>query len=213
VLIGKLALECRTVTRKSENSVFAIVLAAGSSSRFGSSKQLVELDGETLIRRADNLAQECCDSRRVLVTGHEWRAVLEACAPTSGFVLLNERHKEGIGTSIATAVRALRHAADAVIVMLADQPLISSDHINALVDAWSGADQEIVATAYADTVGVPALFASGCFDALAVLEGDRGARALIAGGHFPVREVVFQDAAVDIDTADDLARLARNARN
>ena len=213
MLIRDLALECEAVTRKSKNSVFAIVLAAGSSSRFGSSKQLVEFEGKTLIRRADNLAKECCDSRRVLVAGHEWRAVLEGCAPSTGFVLVNDRHKEGIGTSVATAVRALRHAADAVIVILADQPLISADHINALVDTWSGAKREIVATAYADTVGVPALFAGGCFDDLAVLEGDQGARALMTGGQFDVREVVFQDAAIDIDTAEDLARLARNARS
>jgi molybdenum cofactor cytidylyltransferase len=194
-------------------SVFAIVLAAGSSSRFGSSKQLAEFEGETLVLRAVKLASECCPSRNLLVAGHAWRAVADACTPLPGFLLINDRHDAGIAISIATAVRALRHAADAVIVLLADQPLISREHVRQLIDTWSGDAQEIVATSYAGTSGAPVLFASACFDSLAALTGDQGARALFSDSRFTVREVVFEDAAADVDTADDLLRLARNARS
>ena len=174
---------------------------------------MAEYDGKTLVQRADNLAKECCDSRRLLVAGHEWRAVVDACVPTSGFVLVNGRYNEGIGTSVAAGVKAVQHAAGAVIVLLADQPLITVRHVNALIAAWSGDDQEIVATAYADTVGVPALFASGCFEDLATLEGDHGARALINDGRFNVQIIAFEDAAVDIDTAEDITKLARSVRS
>jgi molybdenum cofactor cytidylyltransferase len=201
------------VTQKSNQLVFAVVLAAGSSSRFGSAKQLAEFDGISLVQRADNLANECCGSYRVLVAGHEWRAIHDACVPMTGFVLVNDNHKHGIGTSIAAGARAVQHAAGAVIVMLADQPLITARHVNALIAAWSGDDQEIVATAYADTVGVPALFARGCFEDLAALEGDQGARALINDGCFNVQKIAFEDAAIDIDTVEDLTKLARSARS
>lgn len=201
------------MTCESNNSVFAIVLAAGSSSRFGSAKQLAEFDGVALVARAEQLATECCGSRSVLVTGHEWRAVAAACAPTSGFMIVNDEHSSGMGSSIAAGVRAVQHAADAVIVMLADQPLITARHVNALIAAWGGGDQEIVATAYAGTVGVPALFARGCFESLTLLEGDQGARALINDGRFSVQEIAFEEAAIDVDTVEDLARLARSARS
>lgn len=194
-------------------SIFAIVLAAGAASRFGATKQLAELDGVALVRRASSLAAECCGPRSVLVAGHEWGAVLNACAPLPGFLVINEQHRSGMGSSIAVAVRAVRHAADAIIVLLADQPLISAAHIANLVNTWSGNDMDIVATHYAGTNGAPALFGRGCFARLAELCGDQGARVLFSDPSFTVRPVVFEDAAIDIDTPPDLVRLARNARS
>ncbi len=201
------------MTNESNNSVYAIVLAAGSASRFGSTKQLVELDSISLARRATTLAAGSCDSRSVLVVGHDWHAVLEACAPLQGFLIVNDRHEDGIGRSIALAVRSIRHAAKAVLVLLADQPLITAAHVAALIAQWSGDDQEIVATSYAGTKGAPALFPAATFDHLAALHGDQGARSLLDDPQFFVREIVFEDAAIDIDTEEDLTRISRNARN
>ena len=201
------------VTNESNNSVYAIVLAAGSAVRFGSTKQLAELDEISLARRATTLAANSCDSRSVLVLGHDWEAVLDACTPLPGFLIINDKYEDGIGTSIALAVQSIRQVAKAVLVLLADQPLITAVHVAALIDEWSGDDREIVATSYADTTGVPALLPAACFDKLAALDGDQGARALLNDSQFNVRKIVFEDAAVDIDTAADLARISRNARN
>ena len=201
------------VTNESKNSVYAIVLAAGSAARFGSTKQLAELDNISLARRATTLAAKCCESRSVLVLGHDWNAVWDACTPLRGFLIINDNYEAGIGTSIALAVQSIRHVASAVLVLLADQPLITVAHVAALIDGWSGDEQEIVATSYADTKGVPALFPAACFDQLATLNGDQGARALLNDAQFNVRKIVFEDAAVDVDTTADLARISRNARN
>jgi molybdenum cofactor cytidylyltransferase len=193
--------------------IYAIVLAAGSSSRFGTSKQLAEWDGNVLVKRAADLASSCCSTRSLLLAGHDWQAVRAACRPFPGCFVLNDNHQDGIGSSLALAVRAIRHTASAVLVLLADQPLITTQHLARLIESWSGDEHEIVASSYANTTGVPALFASGCFDQLASLSGDQGARALLQDARFRVREIVFEDAATDIDSVDDLARLERNARS
>ena len=166
-----------------------------------------------MARRAAERAAECCGSRSVLVVGHEWRTVVAACAPIPGFVICNDDYRGGISTSIAAGVRAVQHTADAVIVVLADQPLITSAHLIALVSAWHCAKSDIVATSYAGTTGVPALFARSCFDSLLKLEGDRGARALFNDTRFNIQIFDFEDAAVDIDTAEDLARISHSVRN
>jgi len=201
------------VRAANSSSIYAIVLAAGSATRFGSSKQLAEWNGEMLVRRTTAVAAKSCGTRTVLVTGHNWNAVYSACKPFSGCFVINEKHTAGIGTSLALAVRSIRHVASAVIVLLADQPKVSAEHVATLIEQWSGDEREIVASAYANTSGVPALFASASFEKLAALTGDQGARHLLDDPEFKVRHVDFEDAATDIDTVADLARLSRNAHS
>jgi molybdenum cofactor cytidylyltransferase len=201
------------VSAANSSSVYAVVLAAGSATRYGSSKQLAEWNGEKLVRRATAVATECCSTRSILVSGHNWNAVRSACIPFSGCFVINEKHQAGIGTSLALAVRSIRHVASAIVVLLADQPMVTAEHVAALIARWSGDEREIVASAYANTCGVPALFASGSFEKLGALTGDQGARKLLDDPEFEVRLVEFEDGATDIDTIEDLARLSRNARS
>ena len=192
---------------KKTNDIFGVVLAAGSATRFGATKQLADLDGVPLVQRATGTAAEACGDRTLLVLGHDWRAVADACDPLRGFMVVNDDYAAGLGTSIACAVRAVQHVADAVVLLLADQPLISAAHVRSLCSTWSGAADEIVATSYAETVGVPALFGRACFGELASLGGDTGAKQVIASGRFEVQSVAFEPAAADIDTPEDLAKL------
>ena len=85
--------------------------------------------------------------------------------------------------------------------------MVSAEHVSTLIEQWSGDERDIVASAYANTCGVPALFASGSFEKLRTLSGDQGARHLLDDPEFEVRYVDFEDAATDIDTVADLARL------
>jgi molybdenum cofactor cytidylyltransferase len=201
------------VINSNDKKVFGVVLAAGAASRFGSTKQLAEIDGTTLVQRSHDVAIDACGSSTVLVVGHDWQAVRDACELAGGFLIVNQEYNSGLGTSIAQAVRSVQHVADAIVVLLADQVLITSEHVRALVAAWDGAHDRIVATAYADTVGAPVLFPSGCFADLAKLEGDSGGRQLLSDERFQVTEIVFEAAAVDIDTPDDLKQISHNARN
>ncbi len=198
---------------KTSNGVYTVVLAAGAASRFGSSKQLAELDGIALARRATQIATKSCDSRSVLIVGHDWHAVYRACDPLPGFLVVNDQHETGIGSSISLAVRSIRHVARAIVILLADQPLITTAHVTELIGSWSGGDKDIVATAYADSMGAPALFPIDCFGDLAALAADNGAQALLSDSRFRVQTIRFEDAAVDIDTTEDLIRLRRSARS
>lgn len=189
------------------HNVFAVVLAAGSSSRFGATKQRVTLNDVPLVRRALDTAARACNDRVITVIGHDWSSVLGAMNADSGFVIVNEDYRQGLGSSIAAAARACRPGADALLLLLADQALVTADHLLALINRWSGSDNEIVATAYDDTQGPPALFPRATFDDLCQLSGDRGARDLFRDERFQLKTVRFEPAAIDIDTPADLARI------
>ncbi len=91
--------------------------------------------------------------------------------------------------------------------------MVTAQHVSTLIEKWSGDEREIVASAYANTRGVPALFGSACFEKLGALTGDQGARKLLDDPQFEVQHVEFIDAAMDIDTVADLASLPRNAHS
>ena len=190
-----------------KRTVFAAVLAAGGSQRFGRSKMLEPLQDETLVRRAANLARAMCGDRSILVVGHEGNAVTAAAGSAPQFVIVNERYEDGIGGSIALAAKAVAHVADALLLILADQPLVTAEHLRALISHWDGADDVIVATAFSETTGPPVLFPRAAFDALGELRGDQGAKHLMQSADFHLRTVPFEDAAIDIDTPADLAKL------
>lgn len=189
------------------------MLAAGAATRFGANKQLADYQGQPLVRRAVQSASAACGERTVLVLGHEWQAVYEACKPLPGALVLNNEHTRGIGTSIASGVAAIRHAADAVLVVLADQPLVTAGHLKDLQTTWSRGDSDIVASTYAGAVGVPALFSTRCFDQLCSLDGDTGAQSLLHDSRYALQTVEFADAALDVDTPADLVRSANNVRS
>lgn len=195
------------------SQVWAVLLAAGGATRFGANKLLADFRGQPLARHAVRLATEVCGNRSILVTGHEWQAVTAACRPCPGFFIVNDAYTEGLGTSLALGIRTVQHAAGAVIVLLADQPLVTASHLRALIERWSGDDREIVASAYANTAGVPALFAAGCFDQLCSLQGDSGAQGLLQDAGCSLQTIEFADAATDIDTPDDLLRIENNVRS
>ncbi len=187
--------------------IFAVVLAAGESTRFGDTKQLASFDGETLVERAARRASSACGDRSVLVAGHDARRVMLGAKDHCRFLLINDRYREGMGTSLALAASALSPVADALLIVLADQPLVTAGHLQSLIDAWSGDDNEIVASSFDDAVGPPLLLPSNTFDELQGLAGDRGARGLLDDTRFRRTTIPCEAASMDVDTPDDLAAL------
>lgn len=194
-------------TPSREPRLFALVLAAGLSERFGAVKQLAHYRGQPLAARALRIAESVCSNRTVLVTGHHGAAVHAACAPIAGFLVHNGDYRQGLASSIAHGVAALRHAADGVLLMLADQPLIDQQHLARLAERWSAVPDRIVATAYAGKYGVPVIFPQRLFDDLCKLTGDCGAQPLLQRCGNDVITVPCEAAATDIDRPEELAEL------
>jgi molybdenum cofactor cytidylyltransferase len=171
--------------------IAGVVLAAGASTRLGRPKQMVLIEGETLVERAVRLAIEAGLSPVILVAADE--ALKVAGAET----VLNEEASEGMASSIRCGVNAVQ-GCDGVVLMACDQPALSVQHLQALI----AEPAEIAGSAYAGRVGVPAYFPNSSFEALLALEGDAGARELLRG----MRQVSNENLSFDIDTKEDLAR-------
>ena len=189
----------------SKSAIFAIVLAAGSSTRFGRTKQLEKFEGAPLAANAMRKAESVCGVRSVLVTGKDWKEVASACEPLAGFFVINNDYEQGLASSIACGVRAVAESADAILLMLADLPLVSAEHLGNLVDAWKNSPHSIIASAFEDTLGPPIVFPKADFDELLKLEGDRGARPVIEANRNRVLALPCEEAAFDIDRPEDLA--------
>ena len=190
--------------------ICACVLAAGKSSRFGSTKLVQLYKGRPLVQHALMAAQGACPGRVSLVVGHDQISVGDAAAGLFDKLLVNSDFASGIGSSISVAVKACQEDADAMIVILADQPLVTDAHIRNLIDKWSGANNEIVTTTFDAISCPPILFPVSAFSALSRLEGDNGAKSLLSSDDFIVATVDFPPAAQDIDIPADLRRISQD---
>ena len=189
----------------------AVILAAGASRRYGSPKQLANYRGETLVARSVRLAREAGAETVCVVLGYRagliHRALQQSNAALIGTsTVRNPRWRDGMGRSLACGVRAQDRRARAVLVCLADQPMLETGDLARLVQAWRAGPRCIVASHYNGKPGVPAIFPRSHFTALKSLSGDRGAQPLLASSN-DVLGVPMPRAAVDIDDPQDLARL------
>lgn len=187
--------------------ICACVLAAGKSSRFGSTKLVQPYQGRPLVQHALIAAQGASNGHVVLVVGHDQASVVDASAGLFDELVVNNEFASGIGSSICASVKACQEDADAVLVILADQPLVTDAHIRNLIDTWSGANNEIISTSFDGIRCPPILFPKNAFSALSELRGDSGAKFLLSSDDFVVVTVDFPPAGFDIDTPKDLQRI------
>ncbi|WP_143307041.1 nucleotidyltransferase family protein [Chitinophaga vietnamensis] len=182
-----------------------IILAAGASQRLGTPKQLLLINGETLLQRIVHT---------VLQTGHEVVVVLGAYAAAvhdsirheKVHVVVNEQWPQGMASSIQKGLKELLRVAPAVsraFLLLCDQPYITTD----LLSTMSARLTPVVACAYNNTLGTPALFNASLFPELMSLSGQEGAKKILLQHTPPDGIVPFPEGSVDIDTHNDYARL------
>jgi CTP:molybdopterin cytidylyltransferase MocA len=143
----------------------------------------------------------------LLVAGNDWKNVAEACAPLQGFMVMNPKYSDGLATSLAMGIRTVNDLASGALILLADQPLVTAEHVKLLVDAWEASTDSICAGSYAGTLGPPVIFPARLFPELIALRGDRGAKAVIDANRNSVVTIRLDDAAVDIDRPEDLHQI------
>lgn len=187
--------------------LYAVVLAAGPSTRFGSAKQLVRVAGRPLLHTAVTRASEVTGNALIVVLGSGAAELAPLLKHSPGSVLVNQDWREGLASSIRAAVMRLPASCTGVLLLLADQAAVTSDDLKRLAGTWRKQPQYIAAALYGGKAGVPAIFPRSAFRELTELRGDVGARVLLRRNSDRVLRVPMPSAALDIDTPEDLLAL------
>lgn len=169
-----------------------------------SNKQLALFQGETLLARAVRVAHDSGVGDVRVVLGYR-ADELAAHVGLYASIVFNDDWQEGIASSIRAAVKELKIANyDAVLFTTVDQPFVDKEHLRALVALFKSDAPQVVASRYGspEIYGIPAIFSKDTFDKLLELEGDKGAKQIIASSN--ARYVDAPMARFDIDTHKDL---------
>lgn len=208
----------------------AVILAAGESSRFGRPKQLVQFRRKSLVCRVAKAAIEAGCSPVVVVIGSDGEKVARELAATSVTKIENKNWQRGIGSSIRIGMQALikngqssgravamtaqanstlsrrtkdHHSLEAVVLLVCDQPFVDANTIRSLIALRQTTEKDIIASSYANTLGVPALFDGSLFQELLSLGDEAGAKPIILRNRKRVAKLPFPEGKVDIDSWTD----------
>ncbi len=188
-----------------------IVLAAGNSSRLGQSKQLVRVGGISLLRRSTEIAIQTTHPV-VVVLGANAKAHQQEIAGLNIDTVVNHAWQTGMGSSLKAGLTHLlkvQPQSDAAMILVCDQPYLSLAHLQKLTGAIQQQLKPIVASAYANVIGVPAIFRKEFFPHLLQSDNDSGARKIIHQFVHQVYSIPFEKGEIDIDTPQDLLHLPK----
>ena len=193
---------------KQPRELSAIVLAAGGSSRYGQCKQLVEINGSSLVRLAVNRLLALFPPDRInVVVGANSQVVAQAVSDLPVNAVHNEHWQTGLASSLKAGINSLEPGCRAVMITLCDQALVTEAHLSRLLDQWHADPSEITASGYAGTIGTPAVIPAEFYPQLLALEGDAGAKSILKSNAGRVRTVAMPEAEFDIDVPADLEKL------
>ncbi len=190
--------------------VSSLILAAGSSERMGKPKQLLSYQMKTLLQRVIDTTNTLELYSRCLVLGHNAdHFINQTDIPRDMEVLVNPQYHRGIGSSLKYGVKHIvkREDIEAILIMLCDQPLINTSFYRKLLLKAKGEKQLIIATSYAEIVGVPCIIKRSLFSEILEIDDGKGAKALISNHEDDVFVVLNEKAAMDVDTLEDYQKL------
>jgi molybdenum cofactor cytidylyltransferase len=198
-------------TGNDTSHVHVVVLAAGASTRFGSAKQLVRINGRPLMLSAVSRAVELAGHSVTVVLGSNAAELAPLLRHSPASVAVNREWHEGIASSIRAGVAHTPPTADGILIALADQAAVTTEDLRRLAGLWRRDPAAIVVAQYAGTIGVPAIFPRWCFRELNELRGDRGAQVLLQRHVDRLVRVPMPSAELDIDRPEDLLALEQSA--
>lgn len=193
-------------------NIALIILAAGKSSRLGSPKQLLKYQGKNLLQHSIDVALGSNAAPVLLVLGSESDEIKKQLNKDRIILIENPDWESGMASSIKYGINKILTGfpeKEAVIIMVCDQPYVSSDLLNKLISAYQASGKNIIASRYDQILGTPALFHKTMFAELTALEGDRGAKILFNKFSDEIALVDFKDGGIDIDTSEDYKNLAK----
>jgi len=199
----------------SSKRIAAVILAAGGSSRFGQPKQLIRFRGKSLVRRIIDAACEAGCSPVIVVIGSEDEKLRHELGRTGVVIVQNQQWQRGIGSSIRCGIQGLINSSpdvDASLLLVCDQPAVDARVIQRLIALRETTGKTIVASSYADTLGVPVLFTRSVFDKLLSLGDSKGAKSIVLRNRERVAPLSFPEGQIDIDNFEDWEKLNGNPK-
>ena len=198
------------------NHCAVLIIAAGESKRMGSPKQLLNVEGETLINRMIHIVRRAVSYPVYVVLGASAETI-QAQLPQLDIKIVHNAHwQEGMASSIRVGlntVKAQYPVLDGVMVVVCDQPYITEKTITALLQLQEEKDTPMAAAYYDHIMGTPALFHQSIFDEILSLKGDMGAKKIIQSRPEEVAKLHFEKGLLDIDTKEDYQALLKEINN
>lgn len=188
-------------------NVSIIILAAGASSRMGAPKQLLLVEGKTLITRVSEMAMDTLCFPIVTVLGANRTLIRKELQKMPITIIDNQQWENGMSSSIKMGLVGAymtQKEIDAAIFLTVDMPFVSVDLINRMIEkATQNPDCQIVACSYEKQIGIPVLFKRSLFNDLLELKGDEGAKKIVLKNKETTLLVDFPEGKFDLDTIDE----------
>lgn len=182
-------------------------MAAGSSSRLGEPKQLVEFNGQSLLQHTLNCAEKLTFDSKILVLGSKAEEIKTSLELGDFDVIINEEWQEGMASSIRKGIQQSKSDLDHVVILVSDQPMVSAKNLEKLIAKHLENIAEATFSKYNGDLGVPAIFSKKVFSELLNLKGDQGAKKLLYEGKLTFQSVKFEGGNFDVDTKEDVEKL------
>jgi len=189
-----------------QDDIAILILAAGESKRMGRPKQLLPWGESTLLENAISTAVSTNLKNIHVVLGAHYELIKESINLENVVLLYNLNYKSGQGSSLSLGIDHLskqKEKYQGVLILLCDQPLITSDYLNELIQTFEVGNKKIVATDYGNRAGVPAIFAANYFNALLNIKEDMGAKKVLEKYMEDVISLSPNGTEQDLDTPEE----------
>jgi molybdenum cofactor cytidylyltransferase len=187
-----------------------ILLAAGASVRLGQSKQLVDINGQSLLARQGVMALSLT-KKTYCVLGCAVDVHHQVIKNKPIKIVVNDHWQEGMATSIAAGAKALPSDVEAVMIILVDQWQLTANHIEKVAKLWMQFPEYIIAANHnslkAKQMAPPVIFPKKFFAQLSELKGNTGAKSILTKYHQWIKTIEIPEAFVDLDTPEQLAAM------
>ena len=192
-----------------KSNIVGIILAAGEGSRMGAVKQLLPFRGKTVLQWVIDNSLNSSLQKVTVVLGHRADLIEPLITGKALQVVINSDYQQGQSSSIKAGLRALPEGTEAVMFMLGDQPLVTPETINVLLNSYHESGAPIVLPVFKGVRGNPVIFSQETFRQLELLDGDCGGRSLFQEYVGRILQVPVDDPYVrfDLDTEEDYRRL------
>ncbi len=210
-----------------------LIIAAGQSKRLGSPKQLLAFEGKTLINRLIDIVKDATNSPITIVLGADAEKISAQITAPNLNIVMNDQWEEGMASSIRVGLNSMmninefnnekleeknkvkegmnkvKEELDGVMILVCDQPFVSAENIQALIQLQQNTELPIAACYYEGIIGTPAIFHKSMFSELLDLKGDIGAKKIIKNRETEVAKLHFEKGVLDIDTMEDYKQLLK----